>query len=121
MANTPIPGRQALSYVNSAGDVQDVGRVSPPHATTVTIVAATTNATGSSWTAFSSQACDALDLLNNTGVTIEYRRGAAGTAMQVPTGTSRLIIGITNASAIDVRRVDQSNTQVAVQAEALVH
>jgi hypothetical protein len=40
--------------------------------------------------------------------------------MQVLSGASRLIVGITNANQIEVRRVDTSNTQVTIQAEALV-
>ena len=68
-----------------------------------------------------SAACDALDLVNNTGVAVEYRRGGAGSTVTVPTGASRLIVGIANANEIAVRRVDLSNTQVVVQAEALTY
>lgn len=91
---------------------------SVPQVTSGTILALTTNASGTPYTAFASQACTALDIVNNTGVTIEYRRGATGSAMQIPTGAARMIIGITNASQIDVRRTDVSNTTVTIQAEA---
>lgn len=92
-----------------------------PDAESVVITSVTTAATGSNWTAFASAACDALDLINNTGVTVEYRRGGAGSTVPVPTGASRLIVGIANANEIGVRRVDVSNTQVVVQAEALTY
>lgn len=85
--------------------------------TTVTITSAQTNATGANWTAFASLACTQLDIVNNNAAAIEYRRGAAGTAMPIPPFSARIVQGITNANQIDVRRVDQSNTQLTVQAE----
>lgn len=91
-----------------------------PTVSSGTILSLTTNATGTTYTEFSSQACTALDLVNNSGTTIEYRRGATGTAMQLPDKSARLILGITNANQIDVRRTDVSNTQVTLQAEAFV-
>jgi hypothetical protein len=94
--------------------------VSVPLAVSATILTLTTAATGTNWTAFGSSVCDALDLTNSTSVAIEYRRGGAGNGMQVLSGASRLIVGISNANQIEVRRVDTSNTQVTVQAEALV-
>lgn len=94
--------------------------VSVPLAVSATILTLTTAATGTNWTAFGSSACNALDLTNSTSVAIEYRRGGAGNGMQVLSGASRLIVGITNANEIEVRRVDTSNTQVTIQAEALV-
>lgn len=83
-----------------------------------TILSLTTATTGGSYTAFANTPCIALDIVNNTGTTIEYRRGATGTAMQIPTGSARMVIGITNANQIDIRRTDASNTQVTLQAEA---
>jgi hypothetical protein len=103
------------------GDVSaaDPMPVSVPLAGSATILTLTTNATGTTWTAFGSQSCNALDLTNSTSVAIEYRRGGAGNAMQVLSGASRLIVGITNANQIEVRRVDTSNTQITIQAETL--
>ena len=89
-----------------------------PSASSVVIMAAQTNGSGASWTAFGNQACTALDIVNNTAVAIEYRRDGAGNGMPIPAGGSRMVIGITNANQISVRRVDQSNTPVSVQAEA---
>lgn len=83
---------------------------------------ATTNATGTNWQAFASSACSVMYLTNNTGVTVEIRRGAGGSVMQIPTGTVGYpIYGITNASDVDVRRVDQSNTTVTVHADLHVY
>jgi hypothetical protein len=85
------------------------------------ITSVQTSATGANWVAFSSSACDAMDFYNGTGTTLEYRRGATGTAFQIPSGVSRLIVAISNANQIDVRRVDQSNSQVTAYAERLVY
>ena len=93
--------------------------VSFPLAASAVILTLTTASAGTSYTSFSSQTCDALDLTNSSSVAVEYRRGGAGNAMQVLSGASRLIVGITNANEIDVRRVDTSNTQITIQAEAL--
>ena len=79
----------------------------------------TTAATGSNWTAFSSQACNALDIVNSSSVAVEYRRGATGNAMTILSGSARLVVGIANANEVEVRRVDQSNTQVTIPAEAV--
>lgn len=84
-----------------------------------TIMTAATAGSGTGWTAFSSQACSVLDISNVTGADIEYRRNATGSAMRIPDGGSRMVVGITNASQIEVRRVDLSTTPVTVTAEAL--
>ena len=82
----------------------------------------TTNATGASWQAFASSLCSVLYVSNHTGTSIEIRRGAGGSVMQIPTGTVRYpVYGITNASDVDVRRVDQSNVQVTVHADLHVY
>lgn len=92
---------------------------SVPVATSVTILNLTTAAIGSNWTAFASQSCNALDIVNNTPAAIEYRRGGSGSSMQITSGAGRIVVGITNANQIEVRRVDQLDTQVIVQAEAI--
>jgi len=90
-----------------------------PLAASATIMSVTTAATGANWTAFSSQACNALDIVNTASVAVEYRRGGAGDAMTILSGSARLVVGIANANEIQVRRVDQSNTQVTIPAEAV--
>lgn len=112
--NKPVPG------YNSAADAIDVniksGSVSG--STSVSITSAQTAATGTNWTAFASAACTRLDLVNLTGTDIEYRRGGTGSTFILPDGSGRMIEGLTDADEIEVRRVDTSNTQVTVQAEA---
>ena len=93
---------------------------SVPGAASATIMSLTTAATGANYTAFSSQTCNSLDIVNTSSVAIEYRRGATGSSMTILSGSSRLVVGISNANQIDVRRVDQSNTQITIPAEAIV-
>jgi len=85
----------------------------------VEIMTVQTNATGSNWVDFASNPCDALDIVNNTGAAIEYRRSGTGSSIQIPNGGSRLVAGVKNSNEISVRRVDLSNTQVTLTAEAI--
>jgi len=106
------------------GSATDVSATNPmpvsvPGAVSVTIMSLTTAATGTNYTAFSSQTCHALDIVNTSSVSIEYRRGATGNTMTILSGSSRLVTGITNANQIDVRRTDTSNTQITIPAEAI--
>lgn len=94
-------------------------RPSVPYASSVTILSAQTNATGTNWTAFGSAVCTAIDITNNTGIDIEYRRNGAGTTYPIPAKTARLIIGISNANQIEIRRIDQNNNQITIYAEAI--
>lgn len=89
--------------------------------TVVTIVSLQTNATGATFTAFGSQACEQLDLVNTApaAVDLEVRRGGSGNTIIVPGGSSRMFVGLSNASDLQVRRLDQSNTQVTFTAEAI--
>lgn len=86
-----------------------------------TIVSLQTNATGTTYNAFASQACTALDVVNThpLAVDLEIRRGGSGSTLIIPAGSSRLFVGITNASDLQVRRQDTSNTQITFTAEAL--
>jgi hypothetical protein len=107
------------------GSATDVSAANPmpssvPGAVSATILSLTTAATGSNYTAFTSTTCQSLDIVNTSSVAIEYRRGATGNSMTILSGSSRLVVGITNANQIDVRRVDQSNTQITIPAEAIV-
>jgi len=107
------------------GSATDVSAANPmpssvPGAVSATILSLTTAATGTNWTAFASTTCNSLDIVNTSSVSIEYRRGGAGNAMTILSGSSRLVVGITNANQIEVRRVDTSNTQITIPAEAIV-
>jgi hypothetical protein len=79
-------------------------------------LAVTTNATGTTYTAFASQACKQLTISNQSGVVIEVRQGGGGVALQLPTGAFYTFFGITNADQLGVRRVDTSNTQITITA-----
>ena len=110
-----VGGADATSAVTKTTPMPN----SVPVANSVAVMTLTTAATGTNWTAFSSQACNALDIVNSSSVSIDYRRGGAGNAMTILSGSSRLIVGISNASDISVRRTDTSNTQVTIPAEAV--
>jgi hypothetical protein len=89
--------------------------------TTVTIVSNQTSATGATWVALGSQACEQLDIVNTapTAVDLEVRRGSGGNTIVVPAGGSRMFIGLANASDLQVRRFDQSSAQVTFTGEAI--
>lgn len=87
----------------------------------ITILTVQTAASGTGWAAFSSLMCQTLDIVNTTGTDIEYRRGGAGSTILIPDGSARAINAITNANQIEVRRLDQSATQVSVTAEAIAY
>lgn len=71
---------------------------------------------GANFAAFAAQVLSQLTIVNDTGVVIEWRQGGAGVSLPIADGSSFSIFGITDASQISVRRVDQSNTQVTVKA-----
>jgi len=75
---------------------------------------------GPGFTAFPSQPCSSLDLVNLSGVDVEYRRGGGGEAMPVPAGMSRLVQGIDDAADIEVRRTDGASGTVSVHAEGFL-
>lgn len=82
-----------------------------------TITTLQTSATGSNWVTFPAAACSEMDLMNNTGVTLEYRRGGAGAGFPILNQQARLIVALADASEISIRRVDLSNAQVVANAE----
>lgn len=113
-----VSGNPTLNTV--LGRLKDItDRLSAPKYTTVTITQASTNADGTTFTAFPSVACEILEVVNDTGTDIEYRRGATGNTMIIPTGQTRQIVGLSNANGIQVRRKDVATTPVVVRAEAL--
>lgn len=79
-------------------------------------ISAQTNATGTNYTAFASQACKQLTLSNQSGTTIEVRQGGAGVGFQIPTGAFYTFFGLTNSNQLEIRRVDTSNTQITITA-----
>ena len=90
-----------------------------PQSTTATFIAVSTNATGATFNAFGSLACKTLSVMNATGTPLEFRRGGAGDTFILPDGASYTFTGLTNASGMQVRRADVSNTPVSVKGEGL--
>lgn len=91
-----------------------------PTASYQVVLSAQTAATGTNYTAFASQECYGLVLVNNSGTTVEVRYNGAGVAIPVFTSNYYLFVGITNANQLSVRRVDTSNTQVTVVGQCLI-
>jgi hypothetical protein len=79
-------------------------------------ISAQTAATGANYTAFASQACKQLTVMNDTGTTIVVAVGGTGVAVPVFTSTYYTFYGLTNANNLSVKRSDSSNTQVTVKA-----
>lgn len=107
----------------SDGTANDVSGANPiptslPAVASATITSLQTSATGANYATFSVLACTRLQVVNDTGTDIEFRRNGTGSAMPIADGAYYLIIGITDASQIGFRRKDLSNTQVTVKAEA---
>jgi len=101
------------------GRLKDItAAISAPKFTTVTITNLNTAADGTSFTAFASLACEFLDVMNDTGTDLEYRRGAAGNTMIIPAGAQRQIHGLTNANQVQFKRKDSGTASVVVRAEA---
>jgi hypothetical protein len=125
------PGNNIIGSVRqgSAWDVtllpgtSSVGKVvaSLPTSASGVILALSTNASGATFNTFASQTCTQLRVSNNTGTTIEFRIGGTGIAMPIFNGKYYLITGITDASSVGIRRTDQVNTPVTVQAHALTN
>jgi hypothetical protein len=74
------------------------------------------NATGTTYNAFASQACKELTLVNDTGTDIQVQIGGSGEVFVVWNGAAYTVRGITNASSVGYRRKDTSNTQVTLAA-----
>jgi hypothetical protein len=85
----------------------------------VSIASIQTNATGTNFNVFPSTQCKQIILANNTSVDIEYQRLGVGSAFPIPAQSAKTITGITNASQIGIRRIDQSNTQISLAAELI--
>ena len=89
---------------------------------TTTNFSVQTAATGASFVALASASCNVVRIVNAWpgAVDIEVRRGGTGVTIPVPGGAERAFDGVTNASDLQVRRIDQSNTQVTIYCEAVV-
>jgi hypothetical protein len=73
-----------------------------------------TAALGVDFVALPAQPCRQVTIMNNTGAALEFRQGGAGVAVPVFDQTYFPFYGLTDASQLSVRRVDQGVTQVTV-------
>lgn len=89
--------------------------VTPQMASGGNISAQTANP-GTTYTAFGSQACKQLTIVNDTGTTILVQQGAAGVGVPIFDQSAFTFFGLTNANALGVKRKDDGNTQVTVAA-----
>lgn len=103
---------------SAAGLDAVVAALKMPTYTAVTNLVLTTSASAGVYQAFPAQACEAIDVTNDTGSSIEYVRNGAGNPYPIPNGSARLITGITNASQISFR-VKGTASAVTVSGEAL--
>lgn len=79
-----------------------------------------TSATGTSWVAFPAYKTGTLNVLNNSGTSIVLRRLGEDTASRVLLlkDGQAWSFRVTDASGIELKRSDDSNTQVTVHGEA---
>lgn len=89
--------------------------VTPQMASGGNISAQTANP-GTSYTAFGSQACKQVTVVNDTGTTILVQQGAAGVGVPIFDQSAFTFFGLSNANALGVKRKDDGNTQVTVAA-----
>lgn len=78
-------------------------------------------AAGANWAAFPAYVCGSLSILNNSGTDIHLRRKgevAASRVLLLKDGQAWMMRSITNASEVEFRRADVSNTQATLHAEA---
>lgn len=111
--------RKNIPTVYTVTDDESVINSSIALASSVVILSITTNVNGSLFNKFPSTPCRTLDVVNNDISAIEYRRNESGSTMPIPAGSSRSIMGITDANQISIRRVDQSNIILTINAEAI--
>ena len=76
----------------------------------------TTGADGTTFVTLVDRPCRHVTIGNNTGTKIEIQQDGTGVGFPVFDQTYFTLYGLSNASQIGVRRVDQSNAQVVVNA-----
>jgi hypothetical protein len=115
----------ALTYINSSSQEQPVTPTTQLPTSAIDGYLSATAAVvsingGATAVTLGSLAGKAVDLFNNTGVDLEYRRGAASLYFPIPNGTSRLIPAIGgNANTLSFRRLDQNSAAVTLVYEVL--
>lgn len=80
-----------------------------------------TAAIGTNWTSFPAYECSTLSILNNSGADVHLRRkGEVATTrvLLLKEGQAWMVRSLTNASQVELRRADTSNTQATLHGEA---
>lgn len=115
--NDTLSGGLSLSgSVSIAAGTAHVGSVTPEFTSAGHTSATSNGSSGSSYVAFSSQACKQLTIFNDTGTKISVRQGATGVAVPIWDGTVYTFYGIADADELDFKRSDESTTAVTIQA-----
>jgi hypothetical protein len=73
-----------------------------------------TAATGANYTQLAAQRCSQVSIVNNSGAAVGVRQDGAGAEVPVFDQSYFTFYGLSDASQLSLRRVDQSNTQVSV-------
>ncbi len=71
---------------------------------------------GAPFVTFASTLCKQLTIVNNSGVDIEVQQDAAGANLPIINGTAYPFYGLSNASQLGVRRIDQVATAKTIVA-----
>lgn len=112
----PLTLSSEVEVTNDDGNPLPVSGSVTPIMQSAGHLSVTTSGTGSTYVAFSSQACKQLTISNDSGVSLEVQQGGSGAGFVVQDGTYYAFYGIANADQLSVRRKDVSGTQVTVSA-----
>ena len=93
----------------SLSTIRDRTRVSATFTGTVQ-----TSATGADFVALPSNPATSVILYNRSGTTISWRYGASGQELRIADGIGEEISVVGNSNTIQIRRTDQSNTQINI-------
>jgi hypothetical protein len=119
IAAATIGYAQTVKVVNPDTVPVPVKNVQSGPGTADKILSLTTGTSGSNWTAFASQACRYVLIVNDTGTKLSARIGGAGNTMSIPDG-SWLKLGVAlNSNEVAIRRADTANSQVTISARAI--
>jgi len=79
-------------------------------------ISVTTAAVGVNFSVFAPQVACQVTIANNTGTAVEVQQDGVGVAYPVFSGTYFTFYSLHNVSQLGVRRIDQSGSQVTVNA-----
>jgi hypothetical protein len=112
----PVTLSGEVEVKNDEGDPIPVSGSVTPIMQSAGHLSVTTLVVGTTYVAFSSQACKQLTISNDSGVSLEVQQGGSGVGFVVQDGTYYAFYGISNTNQLSVRRKDGNNTPVTVTA-----